>query len=39
VLGGGRTMFDGVQQMLKLKLTQSRVFGNGNAFLSYQPVG
>jgi dihydrofolate reductase len=38
VLGGGRTMFDGVKQKLALKLTSSRTFGNGNVVLCYEPV-
>jgi dihydrofolate reductase len=36
VLGKGRTMFEGVGK-LDLKLSKSRVFGNGNVFLSYVP--
>jgi dihydrofolate reductase len=38
VLGKGRTLFEGVQEKLALKLTQTRVFGNGNILLSYQPL-
>ena len=38
VLGSGRTMFDGVKEKLRLKLTKSRTFGNGNVFLSYEPM-
>ncbi len=38
VLGMGRTMFDGVKEKLNLKLTKSRAFGNGNVFLSYEPM-
>jgi dihydrofolate reductase len=38
VLGGGRTMFDGIKERLKLKLTSSRTFANGNVLLCYQPV-
>ena len=37
VLGAGRTMFDGLKEKLKLKLTNSRTFGNGNVLLCYQP--
>jgi dihydrofolate reductase len=37
VLGKGRTMFDGVSEKLKLKLTNTRAFGNGNVVLSYEP--
>jgi dihydrofolate reductase len=35
VLGKGRTLFDGVTASLRLKLISSRIFGNGNAVLSY----
>jgi len=38
VLGAGRTMFDGIKEKLKLKLTSSRGFANGNVLLCYQPV-
>jgi dihydrofolate reductase len=38
VLGKGRTLFDGVKTRLRLKLTNSRTFGNGNVVLSYQPI-
>lgn len=37
VLGRGKTMFDGVKQPLSLRLTKSRVFGNGNVVLWYEP--
>lgn len=36
VLGKGRTMFDGMTKTLKLKLTSSRAFKNGNVFLHYE---
>jgi dihydrofolate reductase len=39
VLGKGRTMFEGVQEKLALKLTKSRTFGNGYVYLCYVPVG
>lgn len=39
VLGAGRTIFDGIKEKLKLKLTSSRTFGNGNVLLRYQPLG
>jgi dihydrofolate reductase len=39
VLGQGRTLFEGVKDMLKLKLTKSRSFGNGNVLLCYEPKG
>jgi dihydrofolate reductase len=38
VLGGGKSMFDGVREKLPLKLTRSRSFQNGNLFLTYKPV-
>ncbi len=37
-LGAGRTMFDGLKERLKLKLRNSRTFGNGNVLLCYQPL-
>ncbi len=37
VLGQGRTLFDGIQKRLLLKLTKSRTFANGNILLSYRP--
>lgn len=36
VLGEGRKLFD-VQKQLGLELRSSRVFGNGNVFLTYAP--
>jgi dihydrofolate reductase len=39
VLGGGRTLFEGVKEKLNLKLSNSRVFNNGCVFLKYEPVG
>ena len=38
VLGKGRTMFDGVNEKLNLKLTRTRTFGNGKVFLCYEPT-
>ena len=38
VLGGGRTMFDGVTRRLALNLTGSREFRNGNVVLTYEPA-
>ena len=38
VLGKGRTMFDGMTKTLRLKLTSSRAFKNGNVFIQYEPV-
>jgi dihydrofolate reductase len=37
VLGGGRTLFDGVERF-GMSLVSSRVFGNGNVLLSYAPA-
>jgi dihydrofolate reductase len=38
VVGGGRTMFEGVKRKLPMKLASSRAFGNGNVVLFYQPA-
>ncbi len=38
VLGGGRTMFEGVADPLHLTLVQTRSFANGNVVLTYQPA-
>ncbi len=38
VLGKGRTMFDGVKAKVSLKLVNSRIFGNGNVLLCYEPL-
>ena len=38
VLGGGKSMFDGVTEKLPLKLLRSQSFQNGNLFLTYQPA-
>lgn len=38
VLGEGRTMFDGIKERLRLKLTASRTFVNGNVLLCYSPA-
>jgi len=35
ILGRGRTMFDGVTDPPKLRLRESRAFGNGNVVLTY----
>jgi dihydrofolate reductase len=37
VLGKGRTLFEGVKRKLNLRLTKSRTFSNGSAFLCYEP--
>jgi dihydrofolate reductase len=38
VLGKGRSMFDGLENRLSLKLAQTRAFKNGNVLLSYEPA-
>lgn len=38
VLGRGRTLFEGVNESIRLKLTSSRAFGNGNVVLCYEPT-
>jgi dihydrofolate reductase len=38
VLGAGRTLFEGIETKLELKLTMSRGFANGNVFLSYESL-
>jgi len=38
VLGKGRTMFEGIKEMLSLKLTRTRIFANGKVFLCYEPI-
>jgi dihydrofolate reductase len=38
VLGKGRTMFEGVEESLRLKLTKTRAFGNGNVLLCYESM-
>jgi dihydrofolate reductase len=35
VIGKGKTMFEDVKDRFSLKLTKTRVFGNGNVLLSY----
>jgi dihydrofolate reductase len=37
-LGKGKKFLDGMTKKLDLKLTKSRIFANGNAFLCYVPV-
>jgi dihydrofolate reductase len=37
-LGEGRTIFDGIKDTLPLKLAKTRVFGNGNVLLCYEPM-
>ena len=38
VIGKGKSMFEGVKDRFSLKLTRTRVFGNGNILLTYEPV-
>jgi dihydrofolate reductase len=38
VLGGGRTLFEGIKGKLSLKLTHTRTFVNGNVLLWYRPA-
>jgi dihydrofolate reductase len=38
VLGDGRTLFEGVEKKLPMKLAKSRAFGNGNIVLFYEPL-
>jgi dihydrofolate reductase len=38
VLGTGKGMFDTIKEKLALKLTKTRVFGNGNVLLCYEPA-
>jgi dihydrofolate reductase len=38
VIGKGKTMFEGVKDPFSLKLTKTRVFGNGNVLLYYEPA-
>jgi dihydrofolate reductase len=38
VLGAGRSMFGGIKRRLNLTLKKTRVFGNGNVVLWYEPV-
>jgi dihydrofolate reductase len=37
-LGKGRSMFEGVQEMLSLKLTKTRTFRNGKVYLCFEPA-
>jgi len=37
VLGQGRTMFEGMNERLPLKLAKTRTFDNGNVLLCYEP--
>ena len=37
-LGKGRTMFEGIQEKLTLRLTKTRTFKNGKVYLCYEPM-
>ena len=37
-LGGGTPLFKGLKKKIEFKLNSTRVFGNGNVLLSYQPL-
>jgi len=37
-LGKGRTMFEGIQEKLNLKLTKTRTFQNGKVYLCFEPA-
>jgi len=39
VLGRGRTLFEGVEGRIELRLARTRTFGNGSVLLSYEPAG
>lgn len=36
VIGNGKTMFEGIQDKITLKLVKTRTFGNGNVLLHYE---
>ncbi|RPI07102.1 MAG: dihydrofolate reductase [Ignavibacteriae bacterium] len=38
MIGGGRTLFEGAERMIKLELKSSRSFANGNVFMRYAPA-
>ncbi|MGH7203902.1 MAG: dihydrofolate reductase family protein [Candidatus Levyibacteriota bacterium] len=38
ILGEGKSMFGPLREQLKLKLLDSRTFGNGNVLLTYRPL-
>jgi dihydrofolate reductase len=38
VIGKGRTMFEGIKAKVPLILVKTRVFGNGNILLCYEPM-
>jgi dihydrofolate reductase len=38
ILGKGRTMFEGINERIPLKLTKTRTFANGNVLVCYTPL-
>ncbi|WP_394887360.1 dihydrofolate reductase family protein [Mesorhizobium sp. AaZ16] len=38
-LGAGRTLFEGMEDEIPMKLVMTRSFGNGKIFLRYEPAG
>ncbi|MDA8104776.1 MAG: dihydrofolate reductase family protein [Nitrospiraceae bacterium] len=38
VIGNGKTMFEGIEGKINLRLTKTRVFKNGNILLCYEPT-
>jgi dihydrofolate reductase len=38
ILGKGRTMFEGVTNIVPLRLIKTRSFNNGNVLLCYEPA-
>jgi dihydrofolate reductase len=38
ILGKGRTMFEGVKDIVKLKVTKTRSFKSGKVFVCYEPA-
>jgi dihydrofolate reductase len=38
IIGKGKTLFEGVKDRIALKLNKTRIFGNGNVLLTYEPV-
>ncbi len=38
ILGKGRTMFEGLKDKQLLRLAGTRIFGNGNIYLCYEPA-
>ena len=38
ILGGGRSIFQGIKDRLRLKLLETRTFRSGNVLLHYQTV-